>query len=143
MVVYTSVYRGTDIMRPIPNHPRFLSKTWLSTAALVWFGCIAQFAAAGGVRPMPPDSALDTPAAAKSTYGQNYDQLRKEHWAYQPVKNPAVPAVVDLKWARSDIDRFILARLEDQQITPTADADKATLIRRVTFDLTGLPPTPA
>lgn len=71
-----------------------------------------------------------------------YDRLKAEHWAWQPLKAPAVPAVKDTGWARDTIDQFILAKLEEKQLSPVADADKVTLIRRVTYDLTGLPPKP-
>lgn len=71
----------------------------------------------------------------------DYEKLKKEHWAWQPLKDTKPPAVKDADWARDDVDRFILASLEAQNLKPVADADKATLIRRVTFDLTGLPPT--
>jgi cytochrome c553 len=66
----------------------------------------------------------------------------REWWSLQPVKAPAVPAVQDAAWPRSDIDRFIRAGLEAKGLTPVADADRLTLIRRATLDLTGLPPTP-
>jgi hypothetical protein len=72
----------------------------------------------------------------------NYEKLRKEHWAWQPVKEAKAPSVNDSAWPRGDIDRFILAKLEATGLTPVADADKPTLLRRITFDLTGLPPTP-
>ena len=65
------------------------------------------------------------------------------HWAYVPPTPHPDPAVKDQAWARSWIDRFVLARLEAEGLTPAPDADKITLLRRVTFDLTGLPPTPA
>jgi mono/diheme cytochrome c family protein len=65
------------------------------------------------------------------------------HWAYVPPAAAAEPAVTDQAWARTWIDRFVLARLEAEGLTPAPDADKITLLRRVTFDLTGLPPTPA
>lgn len=71
-----------------------------------------------------------------------YDKLKAEHWAWQPLKVPMVPAVKDTGWARDTIDQFILAKLEEKQLSPVADADKVTLIRRVTYDLTGLPPKP-
>ena len=64
------------------------------------------------------------------------------HWAYLPVKQPALPAVKDAKAARNAIDHFILARLEREGIAPSPQAANETLIRRVTLDLTGLPPTP-
>lgn len=63
-------------------------------------------------------------------------------WAFQPVKPPPIPAVRDGTWPRTDIDRFVLAALEARGLRPVGDADRRTLIRRATFDLTGLPPTP-
>jgi hypothetical protein len=63
-------------------------------------------------------------------------------WALQPIKKPVVPTVKDVKWPRDEIDAFILARLEHEGLGPSSDADRYTLLRRVTFDLTGLPPTP-
>jgi hypothetical protein len=63
-------------------------------------------------------------------------------WAFQAPVDPAVPAVTDRAWPRSDLDRFILAKLESKGIRPAPPADRRTLIRRVTFDLIGLPPTP-
>ncbi len=70
------------------------------------------------------------------------EKAAKEHWAYQPVTKPQIPAVKNKKWARNDIDRFILARLEFENLKPVADAGPLTLLRRIYFDLTGLPPTP-
>jgi dienelactone hydrolase/Ca2+-binding EF-hand superfamily protein len=66
----------------------------------------------------------------------------REHWAFQPVKKIAVPAVKDAAWPRSDIDRFLLAGMEERGVEPVRDAEPRALIRRVSFDLTGLPPTP-
>lgn len=64
------------------------------------------------------------------------------HWAFQPLRPSAIPQVQDGAWARTTIDRFILARLEASGIKPAPPADRRTLLRRVTYDLTGLPPTP-
>ncbi|MBS0204577.1 MAG: PSD1 domain-containing protein [Planctomycetes bacterium] len=64
------------------------------------------------------------------------------HWAFEPVRDHLVPQVQDKSWVKTDIDSFILARLEAAGIAPNPSADKLTLIRRATFDLTGLPPTP-
>jgi Protein of unknown function (DUF1553)/Protein of unknown function (DUF1549)/Planctomycete cytochrome C len=72
-----------------------------------------------------------------------YETLRKEHWAWQPLADVAPPKVNDADWPRGDIDAFILAGLEQRGIRPVGDADQPSLVRRVTFDLTGLPPTPA
>lgn len=66
----------------------------------------------------------------------------KPHWAFTKVEKPAVPKVKNEAWVKNDIDRFILKKLEDKQIKPSAEASKTTLLRRVSLDLTGLPPTP-
>jgi hypothetical protein len=67
----------------------------------------------------------------------------RNHWAYRPPKKVAAPGVTDTAWPRTDVDRFVLAALEAKGLTPVGDAGRRTLLRRVTFDLTGLPPTPA
>ena len=64
-----------------------------------------------------------------------------KHWSFETPQRPALPAIQDAAWARNEIDAFIAARLQREKLMPSAEADKATLIRRVTFDLTGLPPT--
>src|SRR5262245_35858285 len=63
------------------------------------------------------------------------------HWAFKPVNKPAPPEVKSAEWPHSDIDRFILAKLEEKKLTPVPDAEKHHLLRRVTLDLTGLLPT--
>ncbi|HUS36999.1 MAG TPA: DUF1549 domain-containing protein, partial [Verrucomicrobiae bacterium] len=63
------------------------------------------------------------------------------HWAYQKVEKPALPEVKKKEWTRNEIDRFILARLEKEGLDPSSEADKIALIRRLSFDLVGLPPT--
>jgi mono/diheme cytochrome c family protein len=74
---------------------------------------------------------------------ERYGGVGREHWSFLPVKKPAVPAVADPAWCRTPVDAFILARLEENGLKPNEPADKYTLIRRATFDLTGLPPTEA
>jgi hypothetical protein len=71
-----------------------------------------------------------------------YNDLKKRHWAWQPLADPEVPTVVNTSWPLDDLDRFVLAKLEAAKLAPVTDADSTTLIRRVTYDLTGLPPTP-
>ncbi len=66
----------------------------------------------------------------------------RKHWAYQPLKEPAIPEVTDAAWPANDVDRFILAKLESAGLQPGPDAKKITLVRRLYFDLAGLPPTP-
>ncbi len=65
------------------------------------------------------------------------------HWAFVPPKRPELPAVHDQNWIRTPVDRFVLPKLEKEGLHPSPEADKTTLLRRVSFDLTGLPPTPA
>ena len=67
----------------------------------------------------------------------------QSHWAFDPPKRPAVPEVKDKTWPKNPIDNFVLAHLEAEGLKPSPEADKATLLRRVSLDLTGLPPTPA
>jgi mono/diheme cytochrome c family protein len=67
--------------------------------------------------------------------------LWQSHWAYETPRRPAVPETKDKTWDNNDIDNFILARLEKEQLKPAPEADKTTMIRRVALDLTGLPPT--
>ena len=64
-----------------------------------------------------------------------------EHWAFVPLTRPSVPVVKNKSWPRNPIDSFILARLEREGLAPSVEADKETIIRRLSFDLTGLPPT--
>ncbi len=70
------------------------------------------------------------------------EQAKKKHWAFIPPRKPALPAVSNEEWVKNPIDRFILARLEKEEITPSREADRETLLRRLSLDLTGLPPTP-
>ena len=63
------------------------------------------------------------------------------HWSFVPAKRPVVPRVSDADWPRNNIDRFVLSKLEREGLKPAAEATRETLIRRVAFDLTGLPPT--
>ena len=65
------------------------------------------------------------------------------HWAYVAPRRPEIPVVKASKWVRNPIDDFVLARLENEGLKPAPEADKTTLLRRLSFDLTGLPPTPA
>jgi len=67
----------------------------------------------------------------------------RKHWSFQPLTRPAVPKVSESMWIENEIDGFILANLEAKEIAPQRQADRVTLIRRLSFDLVGLPPTPA
>ena len=82
------------------------------------------------------DEGADWPASASAKLVDPLD-----HWAYKPLTKPSMPARDASEWARTPIDAFILATLEENGLSPSEAADKRTLLRRVTFDLTGLPPT--
>lgn len=69
-------------------------------------------------------------------------EVDRTHWAYRPLLRAPIPSVTHADWCRNPIDRFILSALESRGLTGAAEADRATFLRRVTFDLTGLPPTP-
>ena len=86
----------------------------------------------------PRGSAPGAPAASKASPAE----LAARHWAFQPVRPPATPPVRKASWVRTGMDAFILAALEAKGLSPTPEADRRTLLRRVTHDLTGLPPTP-
>jgi hypothetical protein len=91
-------------------------------------------------RSVPILSLIATAALAS---GPGVDvETGRGHWAFQPVEAVRPPAVKQGGWPVNDIDRFILAKLEAAGLQPSPEADRATLIRRVTLDLTGLPPTP-
>ena len=66
----------------------------------------------------------------------------RQFWAFQPVQKSPAPSVKNTAWPYTDVDRFLLAGLESKEMTPAADADRSTLLRRVYFDFIGLPPTP-
>ena len=95
---------------------------------------LSQWISAGAFWP-PPEAPDDL-----GQMTEHYGELRREHWAWQPLTTPTVPEVLSVNWAMTDIDRFVLAKLEQAGLSPVSDASKATLLRRVTFDLTGLPP---
>lgn len=97
-----------------------------------------------------PSEQMPPPASGKKITPAQLDLLKRwiteggtwsQHWSFIPAKLPAPPPVKNEAWIKNEIDRFILARLDAEGLTPTRPADKITLIRRVTFDLTGLPPT--
>ena len=70
------------------------------------------------------------------------DDDKSDWWSFKPASRPAPPSVQNQKWARNPVDQFILAKLEAEGLSPSPEADRRTLIRRLSFDLIGLPPTP-
>src|SRR4029077_871539 len=88
--------------------------------------------------------APDPREGLAATWKPSSSDLEKgrKYWAFQPPQKAAVPKVKNRKWSSQPIDRYLLARMEQKRLTPVADADRTTWLRRVTLDLTGLPPTP-
>ncbi|MCX6606546.1 MAG: PSD1 and planctomycete cytochrome C domain-containing protein [Acidobacteria bacterium] len=86
-------------------------------------------------------AAWPTEIATRTT-AKSMAERAKEYWAFQPVSKPALPNVSQRDWPRTPVDFFVLNALEKAKLTPAAPADRSALIRRVTFDLTGLPPKP-
>jgi hypothetical protein len=118
-------------------------RRWSATAFAFAFVVVA--AGLGTPRDPQDDSGRDAHAAgglSEDTIIRRATTARESWWAYRPLAKPAAPAMRDAAWARNDIDRFILAKLEAKGLAPAPEADRATLIRRASFDLTGLPPTP-
>ena len=101
---------------------------------------LVEWVRAGAVWPAPVATAAATNRPAASTYTIKPEQ--RAFWSFQPLAKPPIPAVSHGDWAKTDIDRFVLARLEKDGLAPVAAADKLTLIRRAYLDLIGLPPTP-
>jgi hypothetical protein len=99
---------------------------------------------ASGAGKMPPANFLRQPTP------QQVEQVREwiaqgakwqQHWAYAPLAKPVPPKAAPVQWPKNEIDRFILARLKREGLTPATEADRRTLMRRLSFDLTGLPPS--
>jgi mono/diheme cytochrome c family protein len=81
-------------------------------------------------------------AVVKHEVGGKVTPESRNYWAYRPIRKPEAPVVKASNWVKNPIDAFVLAKLEAKGLTPAGPADRTSLIRRVTYDLTGLPPTP-
>lgn len=118
-----AILYGNDIKMP--------PKTRLSAEAVdaltAWVKLGAPWPDAGGTATAQPSAIAEA---------------AKKHWAFQRVRKPELPAVKNQAWVRTPIDRFILTKLEARQIAPAPPADRRTLVRRLNFDLIGLPPAP-
>ncbi|MGE0377795.1 MAG: PSD1 and planctomycete cytochrome C domain-containing protein [Planctomycetaceae bacterium] len=100
---------------------------------------LTEWVAMGAPWPAAPESG----AAAPDGSAEAFDlEQRAEHWSFQPLARPAIPSVQNSEWCRTPVDRFLLAKMEAEGITPAAETDSRTWLRRVSFDVIGLPPTP-
>ena len=119
---------------------------------------VLRIAGAPGLMQMPPGGARLTPEQiglirawidqgakwpASEAKAVTAPRRGASHWSFQPVHKPAVPMVRNGAWVRNPVDAFVMDRLEREGIQPSPEADKATLLRRLSLDLTGLPPTPS
>lgn len=104
------------------------------------------------VRMGAPDPRIAEPAAAAESAPPSpldagersaIESAARSHWAFRPMADPAPPEVLDSAWCANGVDRFVLAELEARGLAPARSADRRTLLRRLSFDLTGLPPTEA
>ena len=84
---------------------------------------------------------IDQGAKWPATKSADVPRVNSRHWAFQPVRRPAPPIVKDRDWMRNPLDGFVLARLEKEGLAPAPEADRPTLLRRLSLDLLGLPPT--
>ena len=106
---------------------------WRNPVGVFIYLVVLVFATATSIADEPsPDPLVEPPLT----------ETDRDYRAYQPVVRPAVPVLENDDWSRNPIDKFILAKLREKQLAPVESADPETLRRRVTFDLTGLPPTP-
>lgn len=108
-----------------------------------------------GEMPMPPEEELSkhevdvlqrwielgAPWPDSSNRGLDASDIANQHWAFQSIDRPSIPSVTDQPWVRTPIDSFVMAKLEENQLDASPVADRRSLIRRVTYSLTGLPPT--
>ncbi|MEO2035071.1 MAG: DUF1549 domain-containing protein [Planctomycetaceae bacterium] len=119
---------GGDIQMPpqqkLPEDEIALLTAWLRDGAVI-----------------PATEGPATPALGFAATPEGLNQARATHWAYQPIRQPSIPETHDSTWSRNAVDRFILAELESAGLAPSPAADRRTLLRRMTFDLIGLPPT--
>ena len=90
--------------------------------------------------PWPADARVGVSSAEPRTF--DVEKRKREHWSWQPLEIHEPPIVKDTKWPRSRVDRFLLASLEAQGLAPAPEAERSDLIRRLAYDLTGLPPEP-
>jgi ribosomal protein L35AE/L33A len=89
--------------------------------------------------PDPRDAAMEEVTESSGPKAKSLKEGRN-FWAFHPLDSPPLPRVIDERWAQDELDRFVLARLEEKNLKPAPLADKSTLLRRLYFDLTGLPP---
>ena len=117
---------------------------WVKNGAVWVASATPTFAASSTAASVgkPTDASAGNAAVNSTPTAYVISPERRAFWSFQPLHAPQPPPVKDTSWARTDIDRFVLARLEREGLAPVRAADRATLLRRATLDLIGLSPTP-
>jgi hypothetical protein len=132
LLILAIKYSHEEIQMP-PKEP-------LSKAEVAAF---EQWVKMGAPDPRVPGASGAAGGVATTQASDRYDYAKwRGFWSFTPVVKPAVPAVKDPAWGANEIDAFLLAKMEEKGVRPVGDADRRVLIRRMTYDLTGLPPTP-
>jgi hypothetical protein len=111
---------------------------WRCIVTLAWIAACSHAGADESASARSSDQPIEVTAIEETPI----DAFDRDHWAYREIDDPAIPTVQRSDWPRTAIDRFILNRIEAESLVPASEADRETLIRRLSFDLTGLPPTP-
>jgi hypothetical protein len=124
------LFKGSGICQTV------LLACMITTAPVVFAGAIEKSSL-----PVTAKSQSSDPGEAAAA-PELFSAEQRAYWAYQTVRRPELPDVSEESWVRNPIDAFILSQLEAREINPSPQADKITLLRRASFDLTGLPPTP-
>ncbi len=124
-----AVRYGEDIVSGMPPRSKLPPKQ---------IAILEQWVKMGAPDPRPKASRGDGATVEEFDLWKRYDQ----HWSWRPIADPSPPQVADESWPNSPIDRFVLAKIEEAELRPALDADRRIWIRRVYFDLIGLPPTP-
>ncbi|OJW16805.1 MAG: hypothetical protein BGO49_15955 [Planctomycetales bacterium 71-10] len=131
---------GSLLVRAVRYHdePRMPPDKRLDEAEI---GALSRWIEQGA--PWPGSASESAEAVPKTSASSSIDlDEGRSHWSFRPVVDPPVPEVRDASWPASPVDRFVLARLEEAGLSPARPASPRALIRRVTFDLIGLPPSP-
>jgi len=131
LLIRSVEYYDEDIQMP-PNHKKLDDKEVWAFKQWVLIGAPYPEAVAGGAV-----------GGATGAGSWGYAEKVVNHWSFQPLKPPLVPGVRQSDWVRDEIDSYVLAKLENAGLKPQAEADRRTLLRRLSFDLIGLPPTPS
>src|SRR5262249_17211499 len=117
------------------GEPKMPPKTKLKPAQI---NVLVEWVRQGAPWPDTEGKVRTTP----ETDGFKITDKERSFWSFRPIRDPPLPRGADTSWPQTSIDFFILSALEAKKLRPVAPADRRTLIRRATFDLTGLPPTP-